>query len=333
MDPVSGRFMSVDPIYQAPTNSQSVNPYSYVMNNPLSLVDPSGYCASATDNENDANPTVCGTGNNDAGASDYKGRNNGTSGNTGSHVDGHSDWFCSNCESAVWSASSLLGSGMDKSGSTDPSAAQHKQGGAADTGSPNRRIKKLSDIDDHLNVSWTDASNSHVQSAELDGVDVAFGNRYFSERGYSFWTQNRNPSSQEYNAELDMLAQKTGIPRRALNALYATESHRTQFAGRSPLMSNTGAVGVSQILLHTALSYGIDFGRIGTDWRYNMEAGAVIYKAGYNHRWNDFSPNDRFHAIRGYDFYHDNWEDVYPRFGITGSTYERSYMKHYDNDN
>ncbi len=42
-DPMIGRFMSVDPVFQAPNNSQSVNPYSYVMNNPLSLVDPSGY--------------------------------------------------------------------------------------------------------------------------------------------------------------------------------------------------------------------------------------------------------------------------------------------------
>src|SRR5215469_17184208 len=42
-DPVLGRFLSVDPVYQAPTNMQSLNPYSYVLNNPLSLTDPSGY--------------------------------------------------------------------------------------------------------------------------------------------------------------------------------------------------------------------------------------------------------------------------------------------------
>ncbi|CAH9067617.1 hypothetical protein PSECIP111854_04153 [Pseudoalteromonas sp. CIP111854] len=38
-----GRFMSVDPVIQSPTNSQSINPYSYIMNNPLAGVDPSGY--------------------------------------------------------------------------------------------------------------------------------------------------------------------------------------------------------------------------------------------------------------------------------------------------
>jgi hypothetical protein len=38
-----GRFMSVDPFIQAPQSSQSINPYSYIMNNPMSGTDPSGY--------------------------------------------------------------------------------------------------------------------------------------------------------------------------------------------------------------------------------------------------------------------------------------------------
>lgn len=38
-----GRFLSVDPFIQAPLNSQSLNPYSYIMNNPLSGTDPTGY--------------------------------------------------------------------------------------------------------------------------------------------------------------------------------------------------------------------------------------------------------------------------------------------------
>jgi RHS repeat-associated protein len=42
-DPVIGRFLSADPFVQAPTNLQSLNRYSYVLNNPLSLVDPSGF--------------------------------------------------------------------------------------------------------------------------------------------------------------------------------------------------------------------------------------------------------------------------------------------------
>ena len=42
-DPKLGRFFSVDPVIQFPANSQSLNPYSYILNNPLSGRDPSGY--------------------------------------------------------------------------------------------------------------------------------------------------------------------------------------------------------------------------------------------------------------------------------------------------
>ncbi len=38
-----GRFLSVDPFIQADGNSQGINPYSYIMNNPLSGTDPTGY--------------------------------------------------------------------------------------------------------------------------------------------------------------------------------------------------------------------------------------------------------------------------------------------------
>ncbi|MFT5451759.1 MAG: RHS repeat-associated protein, partial [Enterobacterales bacterium] len=43
-----GRFLSVDPFIQDPDNSQSMNPYSYIMNNPLSGTDPSGYLSESS---------------------------------------------------------------------------------------------------------------------------------------------------------------------------------------------------------------------------------------------------------------------------------------------
>jgi RHS repeat-associated protein len=42
-DPNIGRFISADPNIQSPFNSQSFNRYSYVMNNPLSMTDPTGF--------------------------------------------------------------------------------------------------------------------------------------------------------------------------------------------------------------------------------------------------------------------------------------------------
>ncbi|MFA0813342.1 RHS repeat domain-containing protein, partial [Microbulbifer epialgicus] len=38
-----GRFLSVDPIIVQPGDSQALNPYSYILNNPLAGTDPSGY--------------------------------------------------------------------------------------------------------------------------------------------------------------------------------------------------------------------------------------------------------------------------------------------------
>ena len=42
-DPKLGRFLQADPFVQSPKNSQSLNRYTYVLNNPLSYIDPSGY--------------------------------------------------------------------------------------------------------------------------------------------------------------------------------------------------------------------------------------------------------------------------------------------------
>ncbi len=42
-DPKLGRILQADPFIQSPTASQSLNRYSYVLNNPLSYTDPTGY--------------------------------------------------------------------------------------------------------------------------------------------------------------------------------------------------------------------------------------------------------------------------------------------------
>jgi len=42
-DAVLGRFLSADPLVQAPNNLQSLNRYTYVFNNPMSYTDPSGF--------------------------------------------------------------------------------------------------------------------------------------------------------------------------------------------------------------------------------------------------------------------------------------------------
>ena len=53
-----GRFLSVDPIIGNPLSSQSINPYSYIGNNPLSGTDPTGYTAMSTEERIDGFKTV-----------------------------------------------------------------------------------------------------------------------------------------------------------------------------------------------------------------------------------------------------------------------------------
>jgi RHS repeat-associated protein len=48
-----GRFLSVDPFLQFPENSQSANPYSYILNNPMSGTDPTGYLSETDQEETD----------------------------------------------------------------------------------------------------------------------------------------------------------------------------------------------------------------------------------------------------------------------------------------
>jgi RHS repeat-associated protein len=47
-DPRIGRFVSPDPMVQAPWTGQGFNRYAYVMNSPLSYVDPTGRCGTET---------------------------------------------------------------------------------------------------------------------------------------------------------------------------------------------------------------------------------------------------------------------------------------------
>lgn len=46
-----GRFLSVDPLIVS-SNSQAINPYSYVMNNPLKYYDPTGYATEVKEEKN-----------------------------------------------------------------------------------------------------------------------------------------------------------------------------------------------------------------------------------------------------------------------------------------
>ena len=59
-DAVIGRFISPDPYVTDPENTQDWNPYSYVYNNPLTYVDPSGFACGVSQTGDDVTVTMCG---------------------------------------------------------------------------------------------------------------------------------------------------------------------------------------------------------------------------------------------------------------------------------
>jgi len=55
-DQITGRFLSADPFVQDPFNGQSLNRYSYVFNNPLRFIDPSGFQGTEADGGSVSDP-------------------------------------------------------------------------------------------------------------------------------------------------------------------------------------------------------------------------------------------------------------------------------------
>jgi RHS repeat-associated protein len=59
-DPKLGRFLSADPFVQAPFNTQSLNRYTYCLNNPLRYIDPSGFWWGGKGGSTRGLPSSCG---------------------------------------------------------------------------------------------------------------------------------------------------------------------------------------------------------------------------------------------------------------------------------
>ena len=106
-----GRFTGVDPFIQFPLNSQSLNPYAYILNNPLSGTDPTGYLIG------------CGFGGMNCDASGPLGDNEGTDQCS----------FNFHCQFAFGENGSKDGAGSENGGgkgaSTSPEARKHSEGG------------------------------------------------------------------------------------------------------------------------------------------------------------------------------------------------------------
>ncbi|MBI2340777.1 MAG: hypothetical protein HYU99_10530 [Deltaproteobacteria bacterium] len=123
----------------------------------------------------------------------------------------------------------------------------------------------------------------------------------------------QNPTHEEIEKKLEDLAIRYDVPKKALVALIATESDFRQFdENGKPLSPGTSsAIGLGQILKPTAKLYGADYGKLGSDWEYNLEVAVQIYAAGYHHPWNSSITDLALRAARAYGMYHDGFKAVY----------------------
>ena len=201
MDPTIGRMLSVDPIYQAPTNTQSVNPYSYVMNNPLSLVDPSGYAAEAACSTGSPGSTPsCDPSNSDLKSGDSKTVSYTP---TGSHIavtvtatvqsDGSVAITSNNAQVSSTIAnnvSNMLGNGTSGGSQGTNAPTMSNVGGSANQGAPSQR---------GLSVTWSDGCSGNQHTANLGETPIG---------GASVW---QNGKTRTVDAdELDAMFPVTG---------------------------------------------------------------------------------------------------------------------------
>jgi RHS repeat-associated protein len=125
-DPWTGRFLSGDPLVQDPVNGQSYNRYSYVVNNPTNLTDPTGFCAEGSDG---VGSRICGAVNPQAFGNGFNG-----------YAAQASDKLVAQYNQAVVTIKQYIGQqGRTKDGNDSPNV---KSGAAASAGSGNSSAAK-----------------------------------------------------------------------------------------------------------------------------------------------------------------------------------------------
>lgn len=300
-----GRFLSVDPIITDPGNSQSINPYSYIMNNPLASTDPSGYSS------------------------------------CGSRIQGHSAIGCGSAYGWWKNSKSNVNVKVDKkdNGQSDVTISGERDDVIDATAkiiigvAINENSKKETSTS-----GGNEANINHIQGCgKLYECSNPQGSA--SAQPSSTPQKVRNPSQADVDKEIAALAKQYNIPVKTLMALFDAESDFKQFDSTgNPLMPdqkkfpNSSAVGIGQITRYTAKLWGMDYKKLQTDWKYNMASSVKIFEWGYNHKWNRSSTTLEMRATRAYGFYHDG---AMPYKGKTGylnnkvEIYFRSeYAKH-----
>jgi RHS repeat-associated protein len=207
-----GRFTGVDPFIQFPLNSQSLNPYSYILNNPLSGTDPTGYASCSTN----ATAGEC------AAAAGSGGTVKVTAQQAGSHIkttvgsvtnNGDGSATVTNSSTQLSVKITNVSNGGDRSqGVTGPGTRQDQAGSASDKGGQRAREENS-----------TGGENDLLGGARLESRSQGFNDA-------GGWTENRPE-------ELDVLMNKYSVLKNWMDYLW-----RKSFKGVGGYRSEYGFV-------------------------------------------------------------------------------------------
>jgi RHS repeat-associated protein len=183
-DPEIGRFIQADPIVEDPRDAQTLNRYSYVLNNPLSYTDPTGYrCITDTSAKEKCNDSVDEAENNSDTATTVNGGNS-----SSAEVDGSTkDAALANSASK---ANGTLGAFLEQRGVDDSKSSIIKGGVWIIDNLVNPIPEVLESIDSFKNGDYTDAGIS-IGMAVIGKKVKAAGEAL--ENGFDFVTKRTGP--------------------------------------------------------------------------------------------------------------------------------------------
>jgi RHS repeat-associated protein len=209
-DAILGRFLSPDPYVPDPSNAQSYNRYSYVNNNPMSMVDPSGFNATSvcatqgicwSDFALHAGPQA-GGGAGPVFGDDYFGENQ--FGPTGGDFDGgYYSLYVASPSDGSTGAGGSNGEGVPSS-STAP--------GTATTGDTSESAQSQASSDGLAELTVTAQRNSFNDPLIFDPTTAVSQYLQAANRGSAgFWSYTTNPDN-PYHATAPFRAQFDGSP-------------------------------------------------------------------------------------------------------------------------
>ena len=294
-DPQLGRFLSVDPIFAFPTNTQSLNPYSYVLNNPLSLTDPTGYVTCNT------GQTSCPDSSPETKSVSYT--------PTGSHI-------------AITVTATRQADGSYAVTSNNPQMAQAiahaAQAMFGSNGQQNRNNGPGSGAD--LGKTAQDGSLAHNTGGIAANTNAATGSQ----------TQT-NPSQGRIEQYVGQQANAYGVPTKIGIAVVQQESsfnpnaiNKNRNKSGTVVSTDYGLMMINdktffgkQLSDANGRSFTVNGDKVRSDWEYNVGVGMAILKGAYifagRHAPDDLpaATYARYNAGRAWELYRTPGTQVY----------------------